>query len=306
MKKIILLLLVICSHGLMAQRDALYYQYLFNYHVLNPAFSGSLEKMSAVLINRNQWVGIKGAPHTLTFDLHTPIRNDKIALGFYIYSDRLGPWTNFGMISTYAYRVELDKGKLSFGLQMGFNQIDIDWDMILMEHMDDYYLLTRPRPKILPDANFGIYYYTDQYFIGISSKHLFDRAFSETGTEEGNNYSTLSRHFYSYLGGFIHLDKNLILKPSLLFKYVDKGVFCYDVNMQLMVRNLIWFGASFRSNYNSFVLLTELRLSSKLKLGYSFDTYLGDVKAYNIGTHEFKVSYEVDIYKRRNMFPVYF
>jgi type IX secretion system PorP/SprF family membrane protein len=175
-----------------------------------------------------------------------------------------------------------------------------------MEHMDDYYLLTRPKPKIIPDANFGIYYYSDHYFVGLSSKHLFDRTFSETGTEEGNNYSTLSRHFYLYSGGFLNLNKDLILKPSVLLKYVDNGVFCYDLNLALMVRKLIWFGVSYRSNYKSFVLLTEIRINSKLKVGYSFDSYLGDVKAYNIGTHEVKIAYEVDLYKRRDMYPVYF
>lgn len=289
-----------------AQRDALYSQYLFNYHVLNPAFGGTLEKLAINLVNRNQWVGIPGAPHTITFSAHSPFKRDRIAIGLYIYTDRLGPLTDFGFITTYSYRVKLQTGKLSFGLEMGLKQIDIDWDMLYMENMDDIYLITRPQARILPDANFGIYYYTDNFFAGLSSKHLFERTFFDRGSDGGTNFSNLSRHFYSYIGGFIHINKFLTYRPSVLLKLVDNGTFAFDLNSSLMVRKLFWVGVSFRSNKNSFVFLTELSLNKKLRVGYSYDTYLGDIKAYNIGTHEVKISYEVNAFKKVVYRPYYF
>ena len=46
---------ILCGFTTYGQRDALYYQYLFNPQVLNPAFTGSEEKLIAKMVNRNQW-----------------------------------------------------------------------------------------------------------------------------------------------------------------------------------------------------------------------------------------------------------
>ncbi|MCX6233729.1 MAG: type IX secretion system membrane protein PorP/SprF [Bacteroidetes bacterium] len=142
--------------------------------------------------------------------------------------------------------------------------------------------------------------------MGLSSKHLFDRAFAETGSENSTNFSSLGYHFYTYIGGYIRFGKNVIYKSSILVKYVDKGTFSFDFNSAVMLKNLIWVGVSFKSATNSVVITTELKLNSKYRLGYSYDSYLGDVRAYNIGSHEIKISYEVDLYKRRNSFPLSF
>ena len=56
-----------------AQQDPQYSQYMFNQMVLNPAYAGSKEALSSSLILRNQWVGLDGAPKTITFSSHAPI-----------------------------------------------------------------------------------------------------------------------------------------------------------------------------------------------------------------------------------------
>lgn len=307
MKKLFTLLLLLPALASFGQRDALYSQYLFNYHVLNPAFSGSLEKVSISIVDRNQWVGIKGAPHTFTVSAHTPVKYDRIGVGAYLYRDQLGPMTDYGFISTYAFRVKCKKGLLSLGLQVGIKKTYIDWDMLFMENMQDIYLMIRPQPQLLPDANFGVYYSSDNFFAGFSSKHLFDRVFMDQGAEGGDNFSTLSRHFYTYIGGFIKITEGFIYKPSVLIKYVDNGDFYFDINSSIQMKKILWLGVSYRSNHHTFVVMGELKLNSKWKIGYSYDSYLGDIKAYNIGSHELKLSYEIDPYRKRRVYhPNYF
>jgi type IX secretion system PorP/SprF family membrane protein len=307
MKKLALFLAMVLSLAVSGQRDALYYQYLFNYHVINPAFSGSMEKLVFTITNRNQWVGIRGAPHTMTFSGHTLLKTNKIGVGGYIYADRFGPLTDFGMISTYAYRIDMEEyGLLSLGLQFGFKQLEIDWDALYMENMNDFYLIVRPKGGIYPDANFGVYYNIKQFFIGISTKHLFERYFMEWGSQKGHNFSNLHRHVYTYIGGFLKINNRLMLKPSVLIKYVDVGSFCFDLNASMLIDKLFWLGVSYRSQKNSFVFLCNFKANSKFQIGYSYDTYLGDVKAYNIGTHEIKLSYEIDTYQRKGIRQVYF
>lgn len=307
MKKMGFLLFTLLAITVSGQRDAMYYQYLFNYHIINPAFTGTQEKLVMTLTDRHQWVGVNGAPNTITFGAHSLVKNEKIGIGGYVYTDRLGPWTDFGLLSTYSYIINLeDDGRLSFGLQFGFKQSRIDWDKLFMEHMDDIYLIIREQPSIMPDANFGVYYYTKTFFAGISTKHLFERYFVEWGKVKGDNFSTLRRHIYFYTGNFFKIRHNLVFKPSVLIKYVDNGTFCYDLNSSLLINNTIWFGVSYRSNKRSFVFLTEFKASSKLKIGYSYDTYMGDIKDYNIGSHEFKLSYDIMTLNKRPYVPVYF
>lgn len=71
-----------------------------------------------------------------------------------------------------------------------------------------------------------------------------------------------------------------------------------DINTALKINNLIWVGASYRSNTRSFVLLTEVRVNSRLKIGYSFDSYLGDIGSYNVGSHEIKLCWDKQAKKK--------
>jgi hypothetical protein len=90
----------------------------------------------------------------------------------------------------------------------------------------------------------------------------------------------------------------MVLKPSILVKYWGENEWGVDINSALKLNNLIWVGASYRTNTRSVVLLTELRVSSKLKIGYTFDSYLGDIGNYNVGSHEIKLSWDKQTKKK--------
>ncbi len=57
---------------LYAQQDALFSQYMFNKLVINPAYTGTRDALSIALVGRQQWVGMDGAPKTVTFTIHSP------------------------------------------------------------------------------------------------------------------------------------------------------------------------------------------------------------------------------------------
>jgi len=64
MKKSLLIIgLLLVTIGAMAQRDALYSQFMFNRLVINPGYTGSRDMLTMTLLNRYQWVGFgDGAP----------------------------------------------------------------------------------------------------------------------------------------------------------------------------------------------------------------------------------------------------
>src|SRR4029078_9381943 len=67
-----------------AQYEPMFTQYMFNETFINPAYAGSHENISASVLDRNQWVGIDGAPKTQTFNIHGATGNRKIGLGLSI------------------------------------------------------------------------------------------------------------------------------------------------------------------------------------------------------------------------------
>ena len=98
MKKLILIIILLASLGGYAQQDVLFSQFMFNKLTVNPAYAGSREVFSADAVYRYQWVGIDGAPKTFSLSMHAPLRNDHIALGGYVYNDKIGPVVEQGAL----------------------------------------------------------------------------------------------------------------------------------------------------------------------------------------------------------------
>ncbi|MGE5382254.1 MAG: type IX secretion system membrane protein PorP/SprF [Omnitrophica WOR_2 bacterium] len=313
MKKIALLfILTLMTYCTFAQRDALYSQFMFNRLIINPAYSGSRDALAVTLLNRYQWIGFDGGPKTFTFSAHTPLRNEKIALGMYVYSDKNGPFNDLGFMANYAYRIRLYNGILSLGLQAGFNQVNLDYDALNARDTDDPLLLDRPGTKVQPDANFGAYYYTKNYYVGISSKQLFEAQYGQVGAGDKSTYGRLARHFYGIAGCAVPIGTSVVFRPGLMMKYTNNAPLNFDINASFLFSELIWLGASYRTNINAvtsknaLVFMAEINIAKNWKLGYSYDSYLSDIRLYNDGSHEFMISYEANIFKPRIVTPRYF
>jgi type IX secretion system PorP/SprF family membrane protein len=306
MKKFILIITVFALFGgsAIAQQDALFSQYMFNKLVLNAGYTGSREVLSADLLDRYQWVGIAGAPKTITFSMHTPLLNDHIGVGFYLYSDKLGPTTDQGFMASYAYRLLLPKGKLSFGIQAGFKYFAIDWDKIESEN-PDYMFAGTEQNKLTPDANFGIYYYSNRMFAGLSSKNLFQNEYGMVDIDGKKAYSKLMRHFYGMAGMAVPISDEVVFRPSTLIKYVKNAPVQVDLNASFLIHNLFWIGMTYRTA-NALVFMTEFNLGQNLRLGYSYDVYLNQLVHYNKGSHEIRLGFDFNLFKTRMLTPRYF
>lgn len=289
-----------------SQQDAMFSQYMFNRLVVNAGYAGSRDIFSSTIVNRYQWVGLDGGPKTLTASVHSPLRNEAVALGFYVYSDRLGMLHDYGFMLNYAYRIIMDNGKLSFGLQAGMKHIKLDWDKSTVYDEDDIYWLTQPKTKPRVDANFGIYYYNDKYYVGLSSKNLFENSLIKSNDPEVI-YTTLARHFYLMGGYAFEVSEDLVLRPSVLAKYTLNAPPNMDFNFSALLYQTLWVGFSYRTWNNALVLLAQVNITDRLYLGYSYDTYLkSGVQQQFHGSHEIMLGYDFNPFKNREITPRYF
>lgn len=308
MKKLWVVILILLSAPAIAQQDALFSQYMFNKLVINPAYAGTRQALSVNLVGRKQWAGLNGAPATVTLSVHSPLRNDRMGLGGYVFTDVLGPMVNTGLIATYSYKINLGPGKLSFGLQGGIQYTDVDWSKVEMKDPDDIVYLEdlQQKKKWIPDANFGLYYYGQQFYVGISSKHLFEQQFGLIEDQDNSVYGTLLRHFY-LMGGYAFKVKEdrFVIHPSALIKYTKNSPVQADINLSMLFSNIFWIGVSYRTE-GTFVALAEVVISDKFRIGYSYDVFLNKLGVSNKGSHEIMIGYDFPVFNNRMLSPRYF
>jgi type IX secretion system PorP/SprF family membrane protein len=300
----ILLLLLCASTTCFAQQDGLFSQYMFNKLVINPAYAGSGQVMTFDLLDRYQWTGIEGAPRTLTLSGHTPIRNPHVGLGFYLYSDVAGPVSDLRFMATYAYRIRLDRGTLAFGLHAGFRSIEMRWDKLIVPDAD-LQLQGQGKNKITPDASFGIFYSTNQFYGGISSTQLLQNEYNMTIENGISRYSRLMRHFYAMTGFAIPIGEDVIFRPSALVKYVNKAPMQVDLDACFLFHDVFWIGAGYRTK-EAVILLTELNIGHNLRIGYAYDIWLEGFRHNTTGSHEIHLGYDINLVKGRIFTPRYF
>jgi len=304
MKKIFLFIFMLAGVTIYAQQNALFSQYMFNKLVINPAYAGSREVMTFDLLNRYQWVGIEGAPRTISFSGHTPLRNPHMGLGFYVYSDVLGPSSDQGFMATYAYRIKMDEGTLAFGLHAGFSHIAIDWNKLDME--DPAVILQgQGKSKFTPDASVGVFYSTNRFYGGVSSTQLLQNEYGMTVKDGSSTYSRLMRHFYVMAGYAYPVSEKVVFRPSMLLKYVSNAPMQFEMDACFLINNTLWLGAAYRSK-EAIVLLAEFNVGHNLRIGYSYDIWMNDLMGYNKGSHEIHIGYDINLMKGRQLNPRYF
>lgn len=298
MKKLLIPLMILLATSIFAQQDPLYSQYMFNKLAVNPGYAGSRELLTADLLYRNQWVNIEGAPQTYSVSLHSPLNNPHLALGAYVCSDKIGPLNYTSGMATFAYRIIFPKGKLSFGLQGGIKNNGIVMSKINSYSQQDPLMYSNIEKKIVPDANFGVYYYTDRFYAGLSSLHLLQNQSQMVTDSSGNTqFTKLLAHFYGMTGAAIPLGENVVFRPSLLAKYVNDAPPQFDINASFLFANTLWLGASYRTE-KAVSLITEVNINQNIRIGYSYDMWLNELKTYNKGSHEFRISFDLNVQKR--------
>ncbi|MES3018326.1 MAG: type IX secretion system membrane protein PorP/SprF [Bacteroidota bacterium] len=291
-----------------AQQNALFSQYMFNTLAVNPAYAGSRNVVAATALYRNQWVGIEGAPKTGTFTIDAPFANDRIGLGAQIISDKIGITSMTSGVLTTAYRIPMNNGALSFGMEgsvtsyrAGYTDVQLDpsgpvGDPGFSEDIN----------KTLYNFGSGIYFNTDRLYAGFSVKDFVrNRLNSNTLVNIDDVTARQSAHAYFALGYVFPLSMDLNLKTSGLVKGVRGAPVQGDLNATLWIKEMIAIGVEYRTNADVSALM-ELRVTPQVRLGYAYDKSTTKLGSYNTGSHEFMLRYEFSFDRDRMLSPRYF
>jgi type IX secretion system PorP/SprF family membrane protein len=286
---LLLILTFCCLAPAKAQQRPVITQYMFNGLVLNPAFAGSHQQISASALFRDQWLNFNGAPRFSNFSIHSGLEKRKIGLGFMTYLDQIGIHSDLGMYAMYSYKIKMRTGVLSMGLQGGLNYREADWNKLNNFHDNDPLMQGRS-VQYNPNFGTGVYYYTKTYYVGLSVPYLVNNRFV---MEDGTSYGKESRNYYLTAGKLIDLNEKVKLKPSTLIRFQEDSPISIDLNTNLILDDLVSFGVSYRSG-ESIAGLFEMKLSKNLRMGYAYDWVLSSLRAHTQGSHEFMLNYRFD------------
>lgn len=286
-----------------------YSQYLQNGLVINPAYAGSRGALSALLSYRMQWIGIgtKGSPVIQSVSLHTPMKNDRVALGIMAQFMQFGFTKSTSIYASYAYNIRVGKAKLSFGLKGGADLSNTDYTGILLTQLRDPVFTSNDKPYVLPNVGAGLYYYSNRLFAGVSVPSFL--SYKKTGTGAVQAYHKFSEYDFIFTaGGLITFSQFLKFKPSILMDYSlqnAKKINQFDINGNLILADMIWIGGSWRTTEEVVVGILQIQPTPQLMIGFSYDYPAGRMNAYSKGSTEIIIRYEFG-YKVSAANPRYF
>jgi len=263
-------------------------QYMYNTISINPAYAGTRERLNIAILNRNQWVGVNGAPITQTLTADTNIPNSNLGIGLSIINDKLGyESTNF-IYSDISYTIYMERGyRLTFGFKAGASKYGLDPELLTdPSAIGDQYL-----DKIFnnwkPNFGAGIYYRSDDWFISFSSPRILS-----LNNQTDIDYAAIERVSYYVMGGYM-LDFNLHLKfkPTFLVKLTNGAPPSIDLTGNFLVNENLWLGLAYRVG-DSFGGLASLEASDNLTFGYAYEYNTTALNTYTSGSHEVFMIYK--------------
>ncbi|AEH02496.1 type IX secretion system membrane protein PorP/SprF [Lacinutrix sp. 5H-3-7-4] len=311
-KTILTFAIIVFSFALsFAQQLPQFSQYMFNTISINPAYAGSRETLSVVGLHRSQWVGLEGGPSTQTLSIHSPMKNEKVGLGLSIINDQLG-YENFIFVyGDFSYTIQTgEKTKLAFGLKAGFTHYSLDNIGFLNEeevYSDPFFSDVSSRWN--PNVGVGLFWHTNKWYVGLSAPRILNTDYNLANKVDNVDYVALERVGYYLTGGYVfNLSENTKLKPAVLAKVVNGAPLSFDINANLLFYEKLWLGAGYRYNQDTTTLgaLVDFQIDKQLRIGYTYEYFLSDLRPYTSGTHEIILMYELFKPQKRIKSPRYF
>ncbi|HPT22362.1 MAG TPA: type IX secretion system membrane protein PorP/SprF [Bacteroidales bacterium] len=272
-----------------------YSQYLQNGLVINPGYTGSRGALSGFLSYRKQWMGTTGSPVMQSVSLHAPVKNERIAFGVLAQFMQFGYNTKASSFyGSYAYRIKIRNGKLSFGLKGGVDMSNTDYSGIKLTDKAIDPVFTGTDKYVLPNVGAGAYYYNDKYFAGVSVPSFLSYRKTSTGSVQAHHSFNEYDLIFS-AGGLITFSDFLKFKPSVLLNYSfqdTKKISQLDINGNLIFADIFWLGGSWRTSEQVAVGILQFQVTPKLMFGFSYDYPVGRMNSYSHGSSEFILRYE--------------
>ena len=288
MKTILTIICAFILQSMYSQQDSQYTQYMYNTPLVNPAYAGSRETITAFLLHRNQWVGLDGAPVTNNFSINMPVGDSNFGIGLNFVNDKIGPVSENEISADLAYFIQVSENfKLSLGLKGTANLFQLDVNKLRIYDPADPQF-QNVDTEFSPNVGAGLYLFSDKTYFGLSVPNFFE---SYRYNDNNIEITKEKMHFYFIAGHIFTLSPNIDFKPAVLSKIVEGAPLQADVTANFLFFDKLTLGAAYRWDA-SVSALAGFQISDSWFIGYGYDLETTKLANYNSGSHEIFLRYE--------------
>ena len=283
--------------------EPVYSQYWTNGLAINPAYAGSRECFSNIILYRNQWMGFDGAPVTQTLSSHAPFKDEKNAVGLFLFHESIGVSDYYDIFANYAFRFKLGNGRLSLGLRAGVTYFQGDYsDVSANPEGFGNDPIWQNESEIFPNAGVGAYYYTEKFFAGFSVPKLL--SYEMSGSTKNMSVNPENYDFL-FTGGYIfRFSEAFKLRPAFLVRYRLNNTLQFDAGANLIFYDVVWVGGSYRAD-DEYIFMLEYQVNHQIRVGGAYEFSGGELAGQQDGSFELVLRYDFS-YKMRAVSPRYF
>lgn len=293
-----------------AQFDSQRSQYMYGITAYNPGAVAQNEMCNVLGIYRLQWAGFSGAPKDVVVSADVPltIAGTSHGIGVDFQSEDIGVFKKQAFALQYAYQMQLWRGKLGLGLDLGCVSQGVKGDLDFTgrgESGDDQNMPNTSNDDFIGggsadfsdmafNVGFGAFYSDESLYFGLSFLNLNRPSFE---TDKSKDFD-IPRLMYIVGGYDLPLsNEDYHLKPSALFR-TDFSTSQLDLSCLADYKGKYSGGLGYRLG-DSFEFLVGANLINGLFLGYAYDLPVsGMIKSG--GSHEvcLKYSFKLELAKK--------
>lgn len=276
-----------------AQQDPQFTQYMYNMSVINPAYAtDDPTTINFGLLYRSQWNTSIGGPQTATFFGHSTL-GKRMEGGLSIIHDEVGGIVkNTSVFADFAYVIPVsERSKLSLGLKAGASFFSTNFNGFVFSDPVPDPTFANNISEVFPNVGFGLYYFSDNYYLGFSAPNLLKTEYLE---RDSGVVAQGSREIHYFLtGGYVfNLSDNVKLKPAFMMKAVSGAPLAVDVTANTLLYEKVELGIGYRIN-DSFAGLVNFELFPSIRVGYVYEQTTSNLGRFNSGTHEILLLFDL-------------
>lgn len=289
-----LLTFIFCSVGAFAQQDVMTISKMENQSLINPAYKAAHDRQTFIFLHNTQWAGFNGAPTVNLINFNSKTLKKSYNYGLSLINDKIGPSNNLKIHANLAYTIKFTTvhgikrktTKIIIGVKPGVNIYSNNFASIKLSNKNDLTYAADATQAITPNFGVGIFYYTLQYYVGISSPNVIPNK---------NGFSQIQNHYYLMAGASYRVNRNdrILFEPEGILKYTYGAPIQLDMNFNFKLQNKFIVGLLARTGGDVGVNLGVEALNN-FYLIYSFGfSYSNTTFTNNNGTHEIMLRYTV-------------
>lgn len=271
-----------------AQIESMYSLYRLNPQSINSAEIGLRDSLSAVIVNRQQWIGIDGAPKTFGFAVDMKWKKQS-GLGLNVMYDQAGPVQVSTFAMDYAYHTRLNSDwSLSGGIRLGLGSVNLNFDNLSLVHASDDAFGTNQSTGLRFNTGWGIRVgSTGGTYFSVSQPRLLKYDF-------GDNSGTYLDvpYFYTSFGTQVRISSKVLLKPSILARLAKDVPLSYDINLVSQWNKKLDLGLSYRKE-NSIGFMLGFQATSRIYVGYIYENPISVLSQVKLQTHELALRFRM-------------